>query len=62
MNQSMDGKVVLIVGGAGSIGAVCARRFAELGYRVAISHRDVPDEVAAAAKVVQALPGEGMPP
>jgi 3-oxoacyl-[acyl-carrier protein] reductase len=59
MNQSMDGKVVLVVGGAGSIGAVSARKFAELGARIAISHRDVPEEAAAAAKVVQSLPGEG---
>jgi 3-oxoacyl-[acyl-carrier protein] reductase len=59
MSKSMDGKVVLVVGGAGSIGAVSARRFAELGARVAISHRDVPEEAAAAAKAVQSLPGDG---
>jgi 3-oxoacyl-[acyl-carrier protein] reductase len=58
MNQSMNGKVVLVVGGAGSIGAVAARRFAELGARIAISHRDVPEEAAAAAQVVKSLPGE----
>lgn len=59
MNQSMQGKVVLVVGGAGSIGAVSARRFAELGARIAISHRDTPEEAAAAAAVVRSLPGEG---
>jgi len=59
MNKSMDGKVVLVVGGAGSIGAVSARRFAELGALVAISHRDAPEEAAAAAKIVQSLPGGG---
>jgi 3-oxoacyl-[acyl-carrier protein] reductase len=59
MNQSMDGKVVLVVGGAGSIGAVSARRFAELGARVVISYRDVAEEAAAAANVVNSLPGEG---
>jgi len=59
MNQSMNGKVVLVVGGAGSIGAVSARRFAEHGGRIAISHRDVPEEAAAAATVIQSLPGEG---
>lgn len=59
MTQSMDGKVVLVVGGSGSIGAVSARKFAELGARVAVSHRDVPEEAAAAAKVVQSLPGDG---
>ncbi|WP_420964747.1 SDR family NAD(P)-dependent oxidoreductase [Bradyrhizobium sp. B120] len=59
MNQSMKDKVVLVVGGAGSIGAVTAKRFAELGARIAISHRDAPDEAAAAATVVQSLPGDG---
>jgi 3-oxoacyl-[acyl-carrier protein] reductase len=59
MNQSMDGKVVLVVGGAGSIGAVSARRFAALGARVVISYRDVAEEAAAAANVVNSLPGEG---
>jgi 3-oxoacyl-[acyl-carrier protein] reductase len=59
MNKSMNGKVVLVVGGTGSIGAVSAAHFAELGARVAISHRDVADEAAAAAKVVQSLPREG---
>jgi 3-oxoacyl-[acyl-carrier protein] reductase len=57
MDQSMNGRVVLVVGGAGSIGAVAARRFAELGARVAISHRDVPEEAAAATTVVRSLPG-----
>ncbi|MGY4311753.1 SDR family NAD(P)-dependent oxidoreductase [Bradyrhizobium sp. JR3.5] len=59
MNRSMKDKVVLVVGGAGSIGAVSAKRFAELGARIAISHRDVRDETAAAATVVQSLPGDG---
>jgi 3-oxoacyl-[acyl-carrier protein] reductase len=59
MNKSMNGKVILVVGGAGSIGAVTARNFAELGARVAISHRDIPEDTAAAAQVVQSLPGEG---
>jgi 3-oxoacyl-[acyl-carrier protein] reductase len=59
MDQSMKGKVVLVIGGAGSIGAASARRFAELGARVAISHRDVPEEAVAAAAVVQSLTGEG---
>jgi 3-oxoacyl-[acyl-carrier protein] reductase len=59
MNQSMKGKVVLVVGGAGSIGAVAAGQFAELGARVAISHRDTPEEAAAAMNVVHSLPGEG---
>lgn len=59
MNKSKKGRVILVVGGAGSIGAVCARLFAELGARVAISHRDVPEETEAAVKVIESLPGEG---
>jgi len=59
MNQSMEGKVVLVVGGTGSIGAVAARRFAEFGARVAISHRDVPEEAVAASDVAKSLPGAG---
>jgi 3-oxoacyl-[acyl-carrier protein] reductase len=59
MYQPMDGKVVLVVGGAGSIGAASASGFAKLGARVAISHRDVPDQAMAATKVVGTLPGEG---
>lgn len=57
--MSMVSKVVLVVGGAGSIGAVVAKCFAEIGARVAISHRDVPEEAAAAQRVVGSLPGEG---
>ncbi|WP_249158717.1 SDR family NAD(P)-dependent oxidoreductase [Bradyrhizobium tropiciagri] len=57
--MSMGGKAVLVVGGAGSIGAVVARRFAEIGAQVVISHRDVPEEAAAAQRVVTSLPGEG---
>jgi 3-oxoacyl-[acyl-carrier protein] reductase len=56
---SMTDKVVLIVGGAGSIGAAAARLFAPLGARVAISHRDEPKEAAAAADLVKSLPGAG---
>ena len=56
---SMTNKVVLVVGGAGSIGAAAARLFASLGARVAISHRDEPKEAAAAADLVTTLPGAG---
>ncbi len=55
----MTNKVVLVVGGAGSIGAAVARLFASLGARVAISHRDEPKEAAAAADLVTTLPGAG---
>lgn len=55
----MEGKVVLIVGGSGSIGTATARRFAGLGARVAISHRDGPEAAAGAARIVESLPGDG---
>ena len=59
MNKSMNGKVVLVVGGAGSIGAVSAARFAELGAIAMTYCNACAEEAAAAAKVMQSLPGEG---
>jgi 3-oxoacyl-[acyl-carrier protein] reductase len=55
----LGGKVILIVGGAGSIGAASARQFAHLGARIAIAHRDLPEETAAASALVGSLEGEG---
>jgi len=59
MNQPLEDKVVLIMGGSGSIGAATALRFAELGARVAISHRDGSPAAAAAVSLVKSFPGEG---
>lgn len=56
---SLSEKVVLIVGGAGGIGAATARQFADLGARIVITHRDTPDAAAKAAQVVASLPGKG---
>lgn len=55
----MTGKIVLVLGGAGSIGAAAARLFASLGARVVISHRDEPREATSAAEVVATLAGAG---
>lgn len=55
----MAGKVVLVVGGAGSIGAAAARLFASLGARVVISHRDEAEEATSAAEVIATLAGAG---
>lgn len=57
--MTMAGKVVLVVGGAGSIGAAAAAQFAALGARVAITHRDGAAAAEAAAEVVRELPGDG---
>lgn len=56
---SLSEKVVLVVGGAGGIGAATARQFANLSARVVITHRDTPDAAAKAAQVVTSLPGKG---
>lgn len=55
----MAGKVVLIVGGAGGIGAASARRFASLGARIVVSYLDEPTAAAAAEGVIASLAGVG---
>lgn len=59
MSGSMAGKVVLVAGGAGSIGAAAAAQFAALGARVAITHRDGAAAAEAAADLIKKLPGDG---
>lgn len=56
---SLNEKVVLVVGGAGGIGAATARQFADLGARVVVTHRDTPEASAKAAQVIGSLPGKG---
>lgn len=58
LTVSLKDKVVLILGGAGGIGAACARSFAEHGARVIVSYRGGGDKAVAASKLVDALPGE----
>jgi 3-oxoacyl-[acyl-carrier protein] reductase len=55
----MDGKIVLIVGGTGSIGAETARQFAEQGATVLITYRDASGEGAAATATLASLAGKG---
>jgi 3-oxoacyl-[acyl-carrier protein] reductase len=55
--ESLQNKVVLIVGGAGAIGAA-ARMFASGGARIVISYRG-PEEAAAAKSVLAGLDGGG---
>jgi 3-oxoacyl-[acyl-carrier protein] reductase len=56
---TLKDKVVLIVGGAGGIGAASARLFAEAGARVVITHREGADKEARANALIDALAGSG---
>ena len=55
---SQQGKVVLVVGGAGGVGKATARMFAQAGALVAVTHRPGADKAADAAAFVASLPGE----
>jgi 3-oxoacyl-[acyl-carrier protein] reductase len=57
--SSLSEKVVLVVGGAGGIGAATARQFADFGARVVITHRDTPEAATKAAQVIASLAGKG---
>lgn len=57
MAGSVQGKVALVIGGSGGIGAATARMLAEGGARVAITH--TPRSAAKCAEIVAALPGTG---
>lgn len=57
LSVSLKDKVVLIVGGAGSIGAAAAMEFARGGAKLIITYRG-PEFEAAAQAVLQALPGK----
>ena len=52
----LDGMVALVTGASRGIGAATARALAEEGARVIVTHRD---SAAAAAEVVESLPGQG---
>jgi 3-oxoacyl-[acyl-carrier protein] reductase len=55
----LDGKVALIVGGAGAIGREAAAQMAALGARIAITHTPGETKAAAAAAIIAGLPGTG---
>ena len=54
---SLHGRVALIIGGAGGIGAAAGRMFAEAGARIAITHRPGRDKAEEAEAILAALPG-----
>lgn len=56
MSAGFEGKVALVTGGSRGIGAAIARRFASLGYTIAIAYRSDRD---AADRIVQELGGTG---
>jgi 3-oxoacyl-[acyl-carrier protein] reductase len=53
----LDGKVAVIIGGAGAIGEATAHHFAALGARVALVHRS--DDPARTQPILQSLSGTG---
>jgi 3-oxoacyl-[acyl-carrier protein] reductase len=55
--SKLEGKVAVIVGGAGAIGIATARHFAALGARVALVHRDT--DPARTQPILDSLHGGG---
>ena len=55
----LDGKVVLIIGGSGGVGAATARLFADAGAVVAVTHSGRPASAGKAEALLQTLEGDG---
>src|SRR6516225_1012459 len=55
MQSSLDGRLALIIGGSGAIGAATARLFAGAGARVVVTH--TARSAASAVALVESLPG-----
>ncbi len=56
---SISGKVALVIGGAGGIGAATCTMLAEEGARVVMTHRPGAEPAARAAQKLERLRGEG---
>ena len=57
--KSLHGKVALVIGGSGAIGAATSRMLADAGATVAITHLPREQSALAASGIVQGLPGSG---
>ena len=57
MTHHIDGKLALVIGGSGGIGAACVRLLAGSGARVALTH--TARSADAAAALLASLPGAG---
>jgi 3-oxoacyl-[acyl-carrier protein] reductase len=55
MSESLEGKIAVVIGGTGGIGAATSRRFASAGARVVVAGMNV----ESALEVVAGLPGSG---
>lgn len=55
MSDSLEGKIAVVIGGTGGIGAATSRRFAAAGARVVVAGQSI----ASAQEVVAGLPGAG---
>jgi len=53
--QSLAGRVALVVGGTGGIGAATCSMLAACGANVVLTHRDTPDGAAAAGALVDTI-------
>jgi 3-oxoacyl-[acyl-carrier protein] reductase len=55
MSESLEGKVVIVIGGTGGIGVATGRRFAAAGARIVVAGQTV----ESAQEIVAGLPGTG---